>query len=75
MIFESFKLIIVGMGFVFFFLILLNVLMNLMSAILKKHTLLEEKALHEEQVNPKTDQSQLLAVISAAVMKFRAENR
>jgi oxaloacetate decarboxylase gamma subunit len=82
LVFEGLKLMVIGMGLVFIFLLIMVALINIMAAILRPYTLAEEAALKEEAERIKAKKAakakqqgntNMSAVISAAVAHHRSK--
>ena len=75
---DAINLMIVGMGFVFTFLVVLVVLTSIMSKMIAKYLPAPEpvvaKASKSKNQNASTD-AQLLAVLSAAVAEYRSDQK
>lgn len=80
MVWDALVLLILGMGAVFLFLILLNILISLLAYSLREHTLKEaEQLLVSETQNSRqtsvseSESATLIAVISSAVHQYRTQ--
>ncbi len=82
LVMEGLKLLVIGMGLVFLFLIILIFFIDIMARVLRSATLAEEKAIKDELERQKAKKaakakahhsSDVTAVIAAAVAAFRAK--
>jgi oxaloacetate decarboxylase (Na+ extruding) subunit gamma len=82
LVFEGLKLMVIGMGLVYIFLMIMIGLINVMAAILRPYTLAEEAAVKAEAerikakkaAKAKTGNSDLSAVIAAAVIHHQSKD-
>ncbi len=76
MIISGLKLMLLGMFFVFLFLVLMWVVIKVFSSIFKRHALLEEK-MQKDQAIPRKNTSRALpvAAISTAIHFFRRNSK
>ncbi|ARN76394.1 oxaloacetate decarboxylase gamma chain [Oceanicoccus sagamiensis] len=73
---QGVELMLYGMGTVFTFLVLLIVATTLMSAVLQRFVTPEPApAVATKPVAPAANDEQLVAVISAAIHKYRSKNK
>ena len=72
MIISALKLLLIGMLFVFLFLLFLMLVIQLISYFFQKHALLEEKELSKEAISSKPKIP--VAAIVGAVQEYRKQN-
>ena len=71
MLIGALKLLLIGMTFVFLFLLFLMLVIQLVSRLFQKHALAEEKELFQKKP---LDSSHLIAAITTAVHEYQKQN-
>lgn len=66
----GFQYMVIGMGVVFFFLVIMVFSMNIMSAVIAKYNEIYPEQVQEEKQTVSSDNNQEIAVVLAAVKAF-----